>query len=109
MQKKLAEIRKRRAQAQMDKVLRQRRERKRLKPQSAFTGNSFQQFFYVPVEITVSSADALTHVHLSSASWKIYPILISITSRKNTHYFVKGKIEQKREHIKTKKNGFLEL
>jgi hypothetical protein len=45
MQKKLIEIQKRRTQAKMDKILRQGRERERLKPQSAFTGNSFQPFF----------------------------------------------------------------
>jgi uncharacterized membrane protein (DUF106 family) len=45
MQKELIEIQKRRTQAKMDKILRQGRERERLKPQSAFTGNSFQPFF----------------------------------------------------------------
>jgi hypothetical protein len=57
----------------MDKVLRQRRERTRLKPQSRSPATVSNPFFpyrlvvntanvrlgYVPVEVTVSSADAL--------------------------------------------------
>jgi hypothetical protein len=71
MQKKLTEIQKRRTQAQMDKVLRQRRERTRLKPQASSLSAASNHFFpyrlivntayvrlgYVPVEVTESSAD----------------------------------------------------
>jgi hypothetical protein len=45
MQKEFLEIRKRRAQAQMDNILRQRRERKSLKPQATVTASDFQLFF----------------------------------------------------------------
>ena len=46
MQKELAELQKRRAQAQVDQVLRQRRERKRLKPPDVCWQAATNHFFH---------------------------------------------------------------
>jgi hypothetical protein len=97
MQKKLVEIQKRRTQAQMDKVLRQRRERTRLKPQALFTGGCFQPFFPIsaycehslrqawlrPVKVNCKLREHVYRLFHLAPRCKVYPILIRVTHRKN--------------------------
>ena len=68
MQKELVELQKRRTQTQMDNILRQRRERKRLKPQAP-----------VPQPVPKLPIPFL----LPTAWTKLYLILTCITPRKN--------------------------
>jgi hypothetical protein len=100
MQKELIKIRKRRSQAQMDQVLRQRRKRKSLnhKQPSLAPSNNFFSF-----------------INLRTLNTKVYQIRICVAPRKNgfinTHDISKTgkKDEHKKENSKTKKSRFSQI
>jgi hypothetical protein len=107
MQKELVEVWKRRAQAQMDKVLRQRRERKRLKRKQCLLAAISNHFLHYRF--------AVKHPMACSELINVYLIRICIISRKNEFIntydiSVKGKkMSTKKKTQQPKKVDFLEL
>ena len=100
MQKELIEIRKRRPQAQMDRVLWQRRKRKSLNHKQLSLAPSYNFFPFI---------------NLRTLNTKVYPIRICVAPRKNGFINTRdihekgNKMSTKKKTQKPEKVDFLEL